>query len=96
MQVQITIRGRSYTVRSDENGEDIRNIASELDTRLSDVAGRTRAFDEYTIAVLTALNLTSELRRLRQQLALRLDDLDREVAGVIAMVEATLPREEGP
>lgn len=94
MNVQITIRGRQYTVRSDENGDDIRDVAAEVDARLSEVAGRTRTPDEYTIALLTALNLASELRRVRSQLAARLDALDRDAASVAALVEAALPRDD--
>ena len=94
MNVQITIRGRQYTVRSDENGDDIRDVAAEVDARLADVAGRTRTPDEYTIALFTALNLASELRRVRSQLAQRLDGLDREAASIAALIEAALPRED--
>lgn len=95
MNVQITIRGRHYTVRSDEGGGDIREIAADLDARLAEVASRTRTPDEYTIALLTALNLASETRQLRAQLAQRLDELDREVASISAFVESALPREDG-
>lgn len=95
MQVQITIRGRSYTVRGDEVGDDLSRVAEELDRRLADVAARTRSFDEYTVALLTALNLASELHRTRQQVANRIDDLDREVASIVAMVEAALPEGDG-
>lgn len=94
MNVQITIRGRQYTVRSDENGDDIRDVAAEVDARLSEVAGRTRTPDEYTIALLTALNLASELRRVRGQLMQRLDALDRDAASIAALIESSLPPEE--
>lgn len=96
MNVQITIRGRQYTVRSDEDGGDIRDVAAELDARLSEVASRTRSFDEYTVALLTALNLASEVHRLRRQVAGRLDDLDREAASIAAMLEASLNRQDAP
>lgn len=91
MQVQITIRGRRYTVRSDDPEEDVRGLAAEVDARMAEVAGRTRTRDDYTIAMLTALNLASELRRLRVQVAGRLEDLDREALAVLAMIEAALP-----
>jgi len=94
MQVQITIRGRQYTVRSDENGQDIRDVASMLDARLAEVAGRTRTPDEYTIALLTALNLASENQQLRTQLASRLEEVDRDLASLSALVESALPRED--
>lgn len=94
MQVQITIRGRQYNVKGDEGAEDIQQLAAELDRRMSEVAGRTRAFDEYTVAMLTALNLLSELERVRMSVARRLDELDREVTSVAAMLEAALPESD--
>jgi cell division protein ZapA len=94
MQVSITIRGRQYTVRGDEAAEDIEAVARDLDHRLEEVAGRTRSFDEYTIALLTALNLASELQRLRREVVDRLGELDREAASVAAVLEAALPPEE--
>lgn len=95
MQVQITIRGRQYTVRGDDGGEDIQVLAAELDRRMSEVASRTRSFDEYTVAMLTALNLLSEIQRVKQSVARRLDDIDREAASVAAMLDAALPPDEG-
>ena len=94
MQVQITIRGRQYTVRGDESNEDIQRLATELDSRMSEVASRTRSFDEYTVAMLTALNLASELHRLRQQVALRLGELEREAASITAVLESVLPEKD--
>ena len=91
MQVTVTIRGRQYTVRGDESTDDVEAVARDLDHRLEEVAGRTRTFDEYTVALLTALNLASELRRLRKMVITRLDELDRDAASLGAMLEATLP-----
>ena len=94
MQVRITIRGRQYTVRGDDSIEDVEAVAVDLDNRLAEVASRTRSFDEYTVALLTALNLASELRRLRQQVGRELGDLDREAASIAAILEAALPDAE--
>lgn len=94
MQVRITIRGRQYTVRGDDSTEDVEAVAADLDQRLTEVASRTRSFDEYTVALLTALNLASELRRLRQQVARELGDIDREAASIAAILEAALPDAE--
>ena len=91
MQVRITIRGREYTVRGDDNGNDLQVLAADLDRRMTETAERTRSFDEYTIAMLTALNIASELQQLKAQVADRLDELDRDAASVAAMIEAALP-----
>lgn len=94
MQVSITIRGRQYTVRGDDPADDVEAVARDLDQRLEEVASRTRSFDEYTIALLTALNLASELRRLRREMVGRLDELDRDAASVAAVLEAALPADD--
>jgi len=91
MQVRITVRGRQYTVRSDESEEDIAAVAAELDRRMAEVAGRARSMDEYTVAMLTALNLASDLHRLRRQVADRLDDMDKDAASIAALLESCLP-----
>ena len=95
MQVRITIRGREYTVRGDDNAGQMQALAVDLDRRMSEMAERTRSFDEYTIAMMTALNLASELHQLKAQVASRLDELDRDAASVAAMIEAALPAEGG-
>ena len=94
MQVRITIRGREYTVRGDDNPESLKQLAEDLDRRLAEPAERKRSFDEYTIAMVTALNLASELHQLKGQVAQRLDEIDRDAASVAAMIEAALPAED--
>jgi len=94
MQVRITIRGREYTVRGDDNADELQTLAADLDRRMAETAERTRSFDEYTIAMLTALNLASELHQLKSQVASRLDEIDRDAASVAAMIEAALPADE--
>ena len=88
MQVRITIRGREYTVRGDDNAGQMQALAVDLDRRMSEMAERTRSFDEYTNAMMTALNLASELQQLKSQVAGRLDELARDAASVAAMLEA--------
>ena len=95
MQVRITIRGREYTVRGDDNAEALQALAADLDRRMAETAERTRSFDEYTIAMLTALNIASELHQLKGQVAQRLDEIDRDAASVAAMIEAALRRRPG-
>ena len=76
------------TYRSDEKSP------ADLDARMTEVANQTRSFDEYTIAMLTALNLASELQQLRQHVASRLGEFDRDIASITAMLEAVLPDDE--
>ena len=86
---QIIIRGRTYTLRADD-GADIELVAADVDRRMREMASRSPAFDEYTVALLTAMNLASEMRALRVRLHERLGDLDRRAAAVEAVLEAAV------
>ena len=91
MNVQISIRGRQFNVRTTDDGKAIQKMAAELDLRLSEQAGRARSYDEHSVAVITALNLMSELHLVRQQLAEKIEDAERELESIMSMLESLLP-----
>ena len=91
MNVQISIRGRQFNVRTNDDEGGIRQMAEELDRRLAEQAGRARSFDEHSVAVITALNLMSELHLIRTQLAQQVEDIERDLESVMAMLESLLP-----
>ena len=93
MKVQITIRGRQYTVRSDEEDVDLQEIALYVDRGMADVAQRAATFDDYTVAMLAAMNIASDYARFRTSLARELGELDRELASTAVLLEATVPEE---
>ncbi len=89
MQKQITILGRTYNVRADES-DDIERAAADVDRRMRSMNARGSVVDNYTVALLTALNLAAELQSLRRRTRGRLDDLEREAAAIEAVLEAAL------
>ena len=91
MNVHITIRGRQFNVRTNDDGETIRRMAVELDRRLNEQAERARSFDEHSVSVITALNLMSELYLVRSQLSEQIEELERDLESVMAMLESLLP-----
>lgn len=90
MKVQIQIRGRSYTVRSDEDDEDLQLIARYVDSKMSEIAGRGSNADEYTVAMLAALNIASEFDRFRRQVDADLKSFDRELASAAVVLESAV------
>lgn len=89
MQKQITILGRSYNMRADD-GEELEAAAADVERRMAAMSARTPAFDAYTVAMLTALNLVSELRALRADYRRRLREMDRNAAAIEAVLEAAV------
>lgn len=96
MKVRITIRGRTYTVRSDEDDVDLQEVAHYVDAKMTEVGSRTSAgFDEYTVAMLACLNIASEFERYRRRIDERLVDLDRDLAAAEVVLSAAMPESEG-
>lgn len=89
MQKQITILGRSYTLRADE-GDEIEIAAAEVDRRMRELSARAPAFDATTVALLTALNLASEARNFKKRLRSRIEEIDHRAAAAEAVLEAAL------
>ena len=94
MKTRITIRGQQYTVRSDEQDIDLHEIASYVDAKMAEVAGRTTTFDNYTVAMLAALNIASDFERFRIQVDRELAELDRDLASASLVMESALPMGE--
>lgn len=95
MQKQITILGRSYTLRADED-DDLEHAAADVDRRLRLLLSRSPNFDSYTAALLTALNLASELRSLKERYRGRIEELEHAAAAVEAVLEAAVAEEVEP
>jgi cell division protein ZapA (FtsZ GTPase activity inhibitor) len=95
MKVQITIRGRTYTVRSDDDEVDLPTIARYVDTRMEEVSKRASSgFDGYTVAMLAALNIASDFERFRRDVAGQLDELDKDLASTAVVLQAALPADD--
>ena len=90
MKVQIAIRGRRYTVKSDED-VDIAAVARYVDAKMDEVAKRPGALDDYTVAMLAALNIASEFERFRKEVDSELEAIDRELASTAVVIESALP-----
>ena len=90
MKVQLTIRGRKYTLRTDQD-EDLRAIAAYVNEKMAEIAERGAGLDEYSLAILAALNIASEFERFRQEVDEELAALDRELSSATMLLEAASP-----
>ena len=76
MQQTIKIGGRSFRLKSDDDGVDLQAVATMVDSRMKDLSSMAPRADDFTIAVLTALNIASESARERLQVHADLKRLD--------------------
>jgi cell division protein ZapA len=65
--VKVEIFGQMYSIRGKDNQDYIRELAAFVDAKMKDVQKGTGTADSHRVAILTALTISDELFRLRQQ-----------------------------
>jgi cell division protein ZapA len=65
--VDIEILGQKYPIRSEADPEYVRRLASFVDRRAREIRGDAAGQDAVRILALTALDITDELYRLRDE-----------------------------
>ncbi len=64
--VPVVIFGQTYSVRADEDGSYIEELARYVDTKMRTLAESTGTSDSLKVAVLAALNIADEFFKLEQ------------------------------
>jgi len=65
--VQVEIFGQVYSIKGKDDPSYIRELAALVDAKMKDVQKGTGTVDPHRVAILTALTITDELYRLREQ-----------------------------
>ncbi len=80
--VELTICGRKLVVKSDETREYVRKVEEFLNRRIDEIRQNTRVAATVDLVLLTALNLSGELVKIRDRLE-KLDKRSTELARVV-------------
>jgi cell division protein ZapA (FtsZ GTPase activity inhibitor) len=87
--VAVQIAGSEYKIRSDSDGEALRQIALYVDRSMQRVREGTGTVDSLDVAVLTCLNLAREILTLKEQKASTAPE--SSLRALIERVEAVFP-----
>jgi len=68
--IQIEIFGQVYSIKGKDDPAYIRELAAFIDGKMKEVQKGTGTVDPHRVAILTALTITDELYRLREQYGL--------------------------
>jgi cell division protein ZapA (FtsZ GTPase activity inhibitor) len=91
MKTRITIRGRHYTVRNQDDGIDLREVAAYVDAHIARVGATAPSLQEFDVAMLAAMNIGEEFFRYRRQVDGELRGIERDLTGALVLLEAGLP-----
>ncbi|MCK4651279.1 cell division protein ZapA [Candidatus Babeliales bacterium] len=75
--LKVNIFGKSYSISTDENQEDVVKAVEMVNSLRSDIAQKTKLQDNFKIAVLVALKLAGRLTRTQKDLDLWLSNAKR-------------------
>ena len=87
--ITVTIMGRNYTLRADEDAQYVRMIAAYVDDKIQEIAKVSPRMSTTRLAILAAINIADELHKLEQSLRVQ-GGQDSE-----AVVERILNKIEG-
>ena len=76
----VTICGRKYTLVSDESPEYIEEIASYVDSKMNEVTKSNPAIGAVNAAVITAVNIADEKRKVEMIARRKVDAQNLEIA----------------
>ncbi len=74
---EIRILGQKYTIRVDASEDEMQELASFVDTKIKEVLDKAPGITPLNAAILAALNIAGEFRKLRkeqQEVAVRLTE----------------------
>jgi len=88
--VAVRIAGHEYKILTEGEGDDLRQIARDVDRAMKRVRDRTGTVDTLDVAVLTCLNLAREIIELKNRSTEVASD--ERLRGLIGRVEELLPQ----
>ncbi len=90
--VQVEIFGQTYSIKGKEDTASIRELAAFLDARMKEVQQGARTSDPLRVAILTALTLSDELFRLREEHAETSKAAEKAVQRLLEITEQVKDR----
>ena len=94
MNVQFSVRGRTFNVRTEDDGELLKRIAQQLDEKISAQAAVARKLDEPSLAIITALDMLHEVELEKHRLADELEDIQAQLDTALSMLESMIPKSD--
>ena len=94
MNVQFSVRGRTFNVRTEDDGELLKRIAQQLDAKINAQAFSARKLDEPSLAIITALDMLHEAALEKHRLADEIESIQAQLDATLSLLESMIPKED--
>ena len=94
MNVQFSVRGRTFNVRTEDDGELLKRIAQELDSKINAQSAVAKKLDEPSLAIITALDMLHEMALEKRRLADEVDEIRTKLDVTLSTLESLLPTDK--
>jgi cell division protein ZapA (FtsZ GTPase activity inhibitor) len=94
MNVQFSVRGKTFNVRTEDDGELLKQIAQQLDEKITAQAAIARKLDEPSLAIITALDMLHEVALEKYRLADELAEIQAQLDTTMSMLESMIPKND--
>ena len=93
--VDVEILGQRYAIRSDAPPDYVKQLVSYVEKRVKEIRGDTPGQDSTKLLVLTALDITDELFRLREEQGKGDVDVNGRLGQLIKLLDSVVPPSRG-
>jgi cell division protein ZapA len=93
--VDVEILGQRYAIRSEAPPDYVRQLVAYVEKRVQEIRGDTPGQDATKVLVLTALDITDELFRLREEQGKGDIDVTARLGALIKLLDAVVPPSRG-
>ncbi len=96
--VSVTIFGQTYSLRADEDGGYVEDLARYLDSKMRTLSESTGTSDPLRVAVLAGLNVVDELFKLREEHRSAEEQVEATARELLTAIDESLrePTETSP
>ena len=84
---KVVIFGKSYLISTNENVDEVALSVETVNSLMKEISGKMATKDPYNVAILTALQLASDLVKSRKCLDLRQTELDQLLNSLDSLIK---------
>ena len=89
-QVEITVLGQKFVVRSDSDEAYVARVGSFVDERMNEIMKNTRSVASINVAILAAMNIADEYFKFKDKFEGQKGEVEKKIQEMIELIDLQL------